>query len=236
MRNLNLYLLTMLSALAGHLPVRLISLVLAAGLGWTLAQPGLDRLQLLAQQRYGQPATETVISWRHMLEESRALPDDEKLKAVNQFFNRRIRFNADQAVWGMPDYWATPLEFIGRAQGDCEDFAIAKYISLLMLGVPNDKLRLIYVRARFGGSLILNTEAHMVLGYYVDPAGDPIILDSLLNSIRPAAARTDLTPVFSFNSQGLWVPGAPNLGADPTARLSRWRDVLDRIKIDGIQL
>lgn len=171
-----------------------------------------------------------------MLEESRALPDDEKLKAVNQFFNRRIRFNADQAVWGMPDYWATPLEFIGRAQGDCEDFAIAKYISLLMLGVPNDKLRLIYVRARFGGSLILNTEAHMVLGYYVDPAGDPIILDSLLNSIRPAAARTDLTPIFSFNSQGLWVPGAPNLGADPTARLSRWRDVLDRIKIDGIQL
>jgi predicted transglutaminase-like cysteine proteinase len=125
---------------------------------------------------------------------------------------------------------------MGRSQGDCEDFAIAKYISLLMLGVPNDRLRLIYVRARFGASSTLNTEAHMVLGYYVDPAGDPIILDSLLNSIRPAAARSDLTPVFSFNSQGLWVPGAPSLSADPTARLSRWRDVLDRIKIDGIQL
>ena len=136
----------------------------------------------------------------------------------------------------MPDYWATPLEFIGRAQGDCEDFAIAKYISLLMLGMPNDRLRLIYVRARFGSSPTLNTEAHMVLGYYVDPTGDPIILDSLLNSIRPAAARTDLTPIFSFNSQGLWVPGTPNLNSDPTARLSRWRDVLDRIKIDGIQL
>ena len=236
MRNLNLYLLTMLSALAAHLPVRLIGLVLATGLGWTLAQSGLDRLQLLAQQRYGQHATETVTSWRHMIEESRALPDDEKLKAVNQFFNRHIRFNADQAVWGVPDYWATPLEFMGKAQGDCEDFAIAKYISLLMLGIPNDKLRLIYVRARFGASLIINTEAHMVLGYYVDPAGDPVILDNLLNSIRPATARTDLTPVFSFNSQGLWVPGASSLSADPTARLSRWRDVLDRIKIDGIQL
>lgn len=236
MRNRNLCLLTMLNTLAGRLPARLISLLLATGLGWTLAQSGLDHLQLLAQQRYGQHASETVASWRHMLEESRALQDDEKLQAVNQFFNRRIRFSADQAVWGMPDYWATPLEFMGRAQGDCEDFAIAKYISLLLLGIPNDRLRLIYVRARFGASSTLNTEAHMVLGYYVEPAGEPIILDSLLNSIRPAAARTDLTPVFSFNSQGLWVPGSPNLGADPTARLSRWRDVLDRIKIDGISL
>lgn len=236
MRNLSLYLLTTLGALAGQLPARLISLLLVTGLSWTLAQSGLDHLQLLAQQRYGQAASETVGSWRHMLEESRALSDDEKLKAVNQFFNRRIRFNADQAVWGVPDYWATPLEFMGRAQGDCEDFAIAKYISLLMLGIPNDRLSLIYVRARFGSSPTLNTEAHMVLGYYVDPTGDPIILDSLLNSIRPAAARADLTPIFSFNSQGLWVPGTPNLNSDPTARLSRWRDVLDRIKIDGIQL
>ena len=238
MRPLTCHLLSVLSALPGHLPARLISLVLVlvAGLGWTLAQSGLDRLQLLAQQRYGQSASETVASWRHLLEESRTLPDDEKLKSVNQFFNRRMRFNSDQAVWGVPDYWATPLEFMGRAQGDCEDFAIAKYISLRMLGIANERLRLIYVRARFGGASSLNSEAHMVLGYYVDPAGEPVILDSLLNSIQPAAMRTDLTPVFSFNTQGLWVPGAPSLSTDPTARLSRWRDVLDRIKIDGIQL
>ncbi len=228
--------LTALGALTGQLPARLVGLVLAAGLGWTLAQSGLDRLHLLALQRYGNPAAEIVGGWRHMLEESRALSDDEKLKAVNLFFNRHMRFNSDQAVWGVPDYWATPLEFMGRAQGDCEDFAIAKYISLLILGVPNERLRLIYVRARFGGTSVLNSEAHMVLGYYVDPAGEPVILDSLLNSIRPAATRTDLTPIFSFNKQGLWVPGAPSTGADPTARLSRWRDVLDRIKIDGIQL
>ncbi len=228
--------LTALGALTGQLPARLVGLVLVAGLGWTLAQSGLDRLHLLALQRYGNPAAEIVGGWRHMLEESRALSDDEKLKAVNLFFNRHMRFNSDQAVWGVPDYWATPLEFMGRAQGDCEDFAIAKYISLLILGVPNERLRLIYVRARFGGTSVLNSEAHMVLGYYVDPAGEPVILDSLLNSIRPAATRTDLTPIFSFNKQGLWVPGAPSTGADPTARLSRWRDVLDRIKIDGIQL
>jgi predicted transglutaminase-like cysteine proteinase len=228
--------LSVLGALTGQLPARLISLLLAIGLGWTLAQSGLDRMQLLAQQRYGAPAADTVGNWHRMLEESRTLSDDEKLKAVNLFFNRRIYFNSDQAVWGVPDHWATPLEFMGKAQGDCEDFAIAKYISLLLLGVPNDKLRLIYVRARFGSAALLNSEAHMVLGYYADPAGDPVILDSLLNSIRPAAARADLVPIFSFNTQGLWVPGTSTVGADPTARLSRWRDVLDRIKADGIQL
>ena len=236
MRDLTCHFLPALDALTDLLRLRLLGLLLATGLGWTLAQSGLDRMQLLAQQRYGQPASETVLGWRHMIEESRTLSDDEKLKAVNLFFNRRMRFNSDQAIWGVPDYWTTPLEFMGRAQGDCEDFAIAKYISLLMLDIPNERLRLIYVRARFGASSVLNTEAHMVLGYYVDPAGEPVILDSLVNSIRPAAMRTDLTPVFSFNSRGLWVPGAPGQVADPTARLSRWRDVLERIKIDGLQL
>lgn len=96
MRNLNRYLLTTLGALAGHLPARLISLLLATGLGWTLAQSGLDRLQLLAQQRYGQPASETVTSWRHMLEESRALPDDEKLKGS---MTKRVEVDSSGLLW-----------------------------------------------------------------------------------------------------------------------------------------
>lgn len=229
--------LTALGALTGQLPARLVGLVLAAGLGWTLAQSGLDRLHLLALQRYGNPAAEIVGGWRHMLEESRALSDDEKLKAVNNYFNRRLRYTSDQAAWGMLEYWATPLEFMGKAQGDCEDFAIAKYISLLIIGIPPEKLRLIYVRARFGSSTSTNSEAHMVMGYYADPTGEPLILDNLVATIRPAATRTDLSPVFSFNTQGVWVPGAQRpTSSDPTTRLSRWRDVLERIRAEGIMI
>lgn len=77
----------------------------------------------------------------------------------------------------------------------------------------------------------------MVLGYYAEPAGEPLILDNLVNGIRPAASRPDLSPVFSFNAQGLWVPGsAQAAAADPTARLSRWRDLLDRMRAEGLQL
>ncbi|MFZ3159771.1 MAG: transglutaminase, partial [Rhodoferax sp.] len=76
--------------------------------------------------------------------------------------------------------------------------------------------------------------AHMVLGYYPEPTSEPLILDNMISSVRLASMRTDLTPVFSFNSDGLWVGGAAASSADPTARLSRWRDVLERMRQDGL--
>jgi predicted transglutaminase-like cysteine proteinase len=69
------------------------------------------------------------------------------LKQINNFFNQKVEFGEDIDVWGKSDYWATPLESIGRLAGDCEDYSIAKYTFLKILNVPNEKLRLTYVRA-----------------------------------------------------------------------------------------
>lgn len=198
--------------------------------GWGLAQSNLDKTQQLAMERYGQRAADIVVAWRKMMDDSRGLSEAEKLTAVNTFFNRRLLFEDDILVWKQKDYWATPLEFIGQGAGDCEDYSIAKYMTLQMLGVPAEKIRMIYVRANIGGA----SQAHMVLGYFETPAGEPLILDNLIGSIRPAGSRTDLSPVFSFNAQGLWVAGQAASSGDPTARLSRWRDVLDRMKQDGL--
>ena len=74
----------------------------------------------------------------------------------------------------------------------------------------------------------------MVLGYYAQPNEEPVILDNMVSSIRAGSMRPDLSPVYSFNSDGLWVGGATTSSADPTARLSRWRDVLDRMHRDGL--
>jgi predicted transglutaminase-like cysteine proteinase len=197
----------------------------------SIAAPDLDKTQALALQRYGAHAAETVGAWRRMLEESRDLPDNDKLNKVNVFFNRRILFQDDIVVWQQADYWATPLEFMGRGAGDCEDFAIAKYITLQMLGIGNERLRLIYVRAKSGSTMSI---AHMVLGFYPQPTEEPLVLDNLISSVRPASQRPDLAPVFSFNSDGLWVGGATTSAADPTTRLSRWRDVLDRMRQEGL--
>ena len=89
------------------------------------AAPDLDKMQMLALQRYGAPAAETVTAWRKLMVEARALPELEKLNKVNVFFNRRVLYETDLAVWQQEDYWATPLELMCRAAGSCQDFVIA---------------------------------------------------------------------------------------------------------------
>jgi len=210
-----------------------LAFTMALVLGAVFSAPDLDKIQALALQRYGPKGADLVIAWRAMMNEGSNLNEAEKLAHVNNFFNRRMLFESDAVVWQQEDYWATPLEFMGKNAGDCEDFSIAKYITLLHMGVPNAKLRMIYVRARIGGAGSTKSEAHMVLGYYANPADEPMVLDNLITTIRPASSRSDLSPVFSFNNEGLWVSGAATSSADPTARLSRWRDVLERMRQEG---
>lgn len=160
------------------------------------------------------------------------LEDDKRLVLLNTFFNRRIFFRDDAEVWGQVDYWASPLETLIRGQGDCEDYAIAKYFSLLAAGVDAARLRLVYVRATLGPPAGPQ-QAHMVLAYYEDPQSEPLILDNLVAEVLPASRRRDLVPVFSFNAQGLW-QGTNGAGAgDPLARLSRWREVVAKARDQG---
>lgn len=174
--------------------------------------------------------------WRALIFDPTIDDERERLTRVNTFFNRRLRFDDDIKVWKEADYWATPLESIALGAGDCEDFAIAKYASLLISGISSERLRLIYVRARIGGPQSKVSQAHMVLGYYPTPDAEPLILDNLVSEIRPASRRPDLFPIFSFTSEGLWVQGASTSSADPTARLSRWRSVLQRMRAEGLDL
>jgi len=73
----------------------------------------------------------------------------------------------------------------------------------------------------------------MVLAYYASPEAEPLILDNLVGEIRPASRRPDLTPVFSFNSEGLWQGNGSQRMGDPVERLSRWREVLRKARAEG---
>ena len=75
----------------------------------------------------------------------------------------------------------------------------------------------------------------MVLAYYAQPGAEPLILDNLVGEVRAASRRPDLTPVFSFNSEGLWQGAAGAAAGDPTVRLSRWREVLAKARAEGFQ-
>jgi predicted transglutaminase-like cysteine proteinase len=193
----------------------------------------VDRM-LAAAQKIGPNATAGVRALQPLLMSTVDLPEPARLVAINQFFNRHIQFRDDLQVWGVVDHWASPIESLGQGQGDCEDYAIAKYFSLLAVGVPVAKLRLVYVRAMLGGPGG-SVQAHMVLAYYAAADAEPLILDNLITDVRPASRRPDLTPVFSFNGEGLWQGVGSQTAGDPVARLSRWREVLAKARAEGFQ-
>jgi predicted transglutaminase-like cysteine proteinase len=216
-----------------RLSVALAHLLACAALVCALQPRAWDAERMLqAAQRHGPQAVAGARALQAVLTSAAELDDDGRLQAVNQFFNRRVQFRDDIDVWGQTDYWASPLETLDKGQGDCEDFAMAKYFSLLTLGMPIAKLRLVYVRAQLGapGDAV---QAHMVLAYYAAPRAEPVILDNLISELRPASRRPDLTPVFSFNSDGLWQGVGSTTAGDPLVRLSRWREVLAKARAEG---
>ena len=185
-------------------------------------------------QRWGPAGTNRLKSWQSMLQEG-LRPDStelERLTLVNTFFNKNIRFGTDLEVWEQEDYWATPLETLGRGAGDCEDFVIAKYFSLLAIGIPETKLRFVYVRALLQQGQVLRVEPHMVLAYYKSPGAEPLVLDNLASIIAIASQRSDLTPVYSFNKEG-YFNGVLQTALSKGTRLSRWEDLLLRAANEG---
>lgn len=156
-----------------------------------------DSLFNAVYNKYGEQARKRVNQWQQLISDYKNQSEQKKLKAVNDFFNK-IAFVNDAKLWGKKDYWATPIEFIGINAGDCEDFTIAKYVTLLALGVDDSKLRFMYVTAT------RPRQAHMVLAYYAQTNDIPLVLDNIDKRILPASRRPDLLPVYSFNGKGLW--------------------------------
>lgn len=194
-----------------------------------------QQLANLANQRYGNHAKHVVLELESLLVSLQSASEPEQLKRINHFFNTNINFVSDKKNWGKKDYWATPLESLGTTKGDCEDYSIAKYIFLRELGIPDERLKLTYVRAQVGGPHSKVFQAHMVLSYYASPTDKPVILDNLISEIHESSRRIDLTPIFSFNSKGLWTGITNNTKGSSLKSLSRWRNVLARIKNDGIE-
>ncbi len=177
--------------------------------------------------KFGYAAKSRLESLQQLVTEHRHDDEHRALERVNDFFNQ-MRFVSDRKHWRRNDYWATPVEFLSTNGGDCEDFSIAKYFTLRELGVPDEKLRITYVKA-----LRLN-QAHMVLAYYETPGSDPLILDNLIDEIRPASRRNDLLPVYSFNGRNLWMSKERGQGrkVGASSRINLWRDLTVRMRAE----
>jgi len=183
-----------------------------------------EELLQFVRAEFGEPASQRLLDWQTLNTEGIDWAPEHKLDKVNSFFNR-VRFVNDIRHWGEEDYWATPVELLTTNGGDCEDFSIAKYLTLKAMGIPDEQLRIVYVKA-----LELN-QAHMVLAWYPTPLADPLILDNLTTDIKPASERKDLEPVYSFNGDGLWLNrnDASDKRIGEARKLKRWQDLNSRL-------
>lgn len=147
--------------------------------------------------------------WMALIEEVKGLDLESQLERVNAEMNRR-RYVLDPVNWGVPDYWATPFEFF-RKDGDCEDFAIAKFMTLKLAGVDPEKLRIVVLQD-------LNLKvAHAVLAVYV---GDRIrILDNQIRQVVDSEAIRHYQPMYSINERAWWLHLPASKPAAPLANV-----------------
>ncbi|MGI9489376.1 MAG: transglutaminase-like cysteine peptidase [Geminicoccaceae bacterium] len=150
------------------------------------------------QKSYATSRSKAVKAWQAMIRNEKGARQIDQLKAANSFINQ-WRYRTDNYNYKQSDYWASPAEFFSRS-GDCEDYAIAKYVTLRQMGFSADQLRLVVVKD-------LNQNlAHAVLAAYVD--GDVFILDNVNSKVRSQADVTEYAPYYSVNEQARWAHAA----------------------------
>ena len=115
-----------------------------------------------------------------------------KLSHVNSFINKILPAH-DISTQASLDYWATPKEFLLQGHGDCEDYVIAKYFTLVELGIPKEKLYFAVVDIKG------EKTSHMILLYLETKESTPLVLDNLSSVVIPLTKRTKLIPKFAFN-------------------------------------
>jgi predicted transglutaminase-like cysteine proteinase len=190
----------------------------------------ISEKQLAAiEAKYTAVGRKRVSDWVQLISSNQGKSVQEKLALVNDYFNQNTLWVSDYDHYSVADYWATPLEMLASGGGDCEDYAIGKYFTLLALKVPMDTLKITYVKAQNVDPV---NRSHMVLTYYATPAAMPLVLDNLNPEIKPASERPDLSPVYSFNGQGLWLAKERSSGksiAGGSSGISLWRDMLSRM-------
>lgn len=133
--------------------------------------------------------------WQSLLDRIHSLSPEEQIRTVNQEMNEKP-YVTDPVNWHMADYWATPLQFL-RKDGDCEDYAISKYMALRALGFPVNDMRIVVLQDTNLGI------PHAVL--VVFHKGKALVLDNQVNGIVPAERIHHYQPFYSINEEGWWL-------------------------------
>jgi predicted transglutaminase-like cysteine proteinase len=149
-----------------------------------------------------------ITRWRETISSLNGTKGFELLTAVNTAVNGMISYRDDRSAYGKADYWATPKESL-TGYGDCEDYAIVKYLSLIELGIPHDRMRIVVLKDK-------NRQiGHAVLAVSLDTA--TYVLDNVRTQVMLDSELTHYQPIYSFNKNQQWLNVAVRPRSDQVA-------------------
>jgi predicted transglutaminase-like cysteine proteinase len=131
--------------------------------------------------------------WQKLVAKLATLPLNERIALANDFFNR-VPYIRAEVNWGDAAYWETPFEFLTRG-GQCQDYAIAKYLALRESGVPEEQLRFVVVHDNYVGL------DHAITVVNLD--NQAMALDNQMLGVTPVADLTQrYAPYYALNDEG----------------------------------
>lgn len=144
--------------------------------------------------------SERVAVWQQFIEAAKDQPDFRQIAYVNHWVNR-MPYRQDDLVYGDNDHWASVEEFLAYA-GDCEDFAIMKYLTLRELGFPASRMHVTMVYDVFSGT------DHAFLVVESD-GGVEYVMDNRETGTNPALFSARYKPHFAFNEKSVRTYDSP---------------------------
>jgi predicted transglutaminase-like cysteine proteinase len=134
-----------------------------------------------------------------------------RLGEINRAVNLSIRATSDLSQYGVADFWSAPLATIEKGAGDCEDYAILKYLALREAGISPDDLRLLIV------SHPRRRTIHAVLAVHSD--GEWLLLDNLTMVMVNSLEATQYLPLIALDYHAIttFAAGSSALQEGPAA-------------------
>lgn len=189
--------------------------------------PNFTQYELNNIEKYfGKIAKNRVSDYSKSINIFRNYSKNKQLIKVNIYLNQLLP-QVDILNQKKRDYWETPKEFLTIGYGDCEDYAIIKYFTLLKLGFAKEKLYLTAVREKFRGKY------HLVLSYFEDKNKSPLILDNLSFRILDLETRKDLKVDMFINSNGVYKLNEKKRLIKVAKVSSKFNELLKRVKKEG---
>jgi predicted transglutaminase-like cysteine proteinase len=96
-----------------------------------------------SRSRCGSPQ---ALTFRDIIEAAKAKDGRARAGEINRSINLGVRAGSDLALYGEADVWRTPLALLAVGTGDCEDYAIAKFVALRAAGFAATDLRIVILR------------------------------------------------------------------------------------------